>query len=441
MEEFRTRTEVEVAATDSVWRNRDFIWLIGGQTVSEFGSAVSAFAIPWLLLQMTGSALQMGLAFAIGFVPYLLLSLPAGVWADRHNRKRLMMAADTLRMLLVLSIPVAHAFGALVPAHLYLVMALMSACNAVFDASYTSCLPNVVGKDQLQVANSALQAGMSTSQILGPALAGTAVGFIGAANTLVVDALSYAISAASLLAIRRPFSTHGLVTTEGGMLQQIAEGLRYVWSHRLIRTISLFTLVGNLGGSAASALVLYRLTHDLHASASWSGLVMTGVSVGAIIGSVLSGIVARRFSMGAIMMVSLFLFAIPDFVTAWARQPFVIGCANVLLGVSMVLWNVQSMSLRQSVIPDHLRGRANSSIRMIVWASIPLGNAAGGAFGQWFGAPTVFITTGLMHTLVWALGWWTPLYASERLRDARSSVPGDDSKTPALAGDNPDASV
>lgn len=396
---------------NTVWKNRDFRWLITGQTVSEFGSAVSNFALPWLMLQMTGSALQMGLGFAVGFVPYLILSLPAGVWADRRDRRRLMMLADAIRMLLIATIPAAYLLGMLTVAQLYLVMAGMSACNAVFDAAYVSCLPNVVEKDQLPAANSALQAGVSASQILGPTLAMGLIGFAGAANTLVIDALSYLVSILSLLAIRSRFSAAAdAARPRAGMLRDIAEGLRYVWNHSLIRTISLFTLVGNLGGSASSALILYRLNHDLHASVYASGLAMAGVSAGAMVGSLLAGVLTPRMQAGRMMMISLLAFAIPDYIIAAARHAWVIGFANLLLGVSMVLWNVQSLSLRQSVIPDHMLGRASSSIRMLVWCSIPLGNALGGVAGEWFGTVAVFTATGIMHTIVWIAGWRTPLY-------------------------------
>lgn len=411
----------------SLWRNRGFLWLIGGQTLSEFGSAISGFAIPWLLLQLTGSALQMGLAYAAGFIPYLVLSLPAGVWADRYNRKHLMMLADVGRMILILSIPLAHLLGLLTVAQLYIVLALMSTCSAVFDASYVSCLPNVVQREQLPQANSALQAGVSASQILGPALAGTAVAFVGAANTIFADAASFAVSVLSLLAIRKSFSaTEGAGMARSGMMKQISEGLKYVWDNTLIRTISLFALAGNLGGSASGALLLYRLHYDLHATAYWSGIVVAGSSAGVLVGSLLSGFIGSRLQSGTIMMGSLLLFAIPDFVTAFTRIPFVMGAANVLLGIAMVLWNVQSVSLRQSVIPDHILGRASSSIRLIVWGSIPLGNAAGGAFGQWFGTPVVFVATGLTHAVVWAAGWWTPLYKWGRGADHGIATPASD---------------
>ncbi|MCL6516272.1 MFS transporter [Alicyclobacillus sp.] len=409
-----------------IWNNRDFRWLISGQTVSEFGSAVSGFALPWLMLQMTGSALQMGLSFAVGFVPYLLLSLPAGVWADQWDRKRMMVLADGLRMALIATIPAASLAGVLTVAQLYIVMAGMSACNALFDAAYVSCLPNVVDRSELQEANAALQGTVSVSQILGPALAMGLIGFVGAANTLVLDALSYLVSVVSLLSIRRPFSAHSTGRMEQGMLRNILEGLRYVWNQRLIRTISLFTLVGNLGGSAASALVLYRLHHDLHASVYLSGLAMAGFSAGSVLGSFLSGFLSRRMQPGRLMAASLFLFSIPDLVTAAARSPLVIGLANVLMGVSIVLWNVQSVSLRQSVIPDHMLGRASSSIRMLVWCSIPLGNAMGGVAGEWFGTVAVFTATGLMHLLVWLAGFRTPLY-----RWSRTTFDSPAARTPA----------
>jgi predicted MFS family arabinose efflux permease len=198
------------------------------------------------------------------------------------------------------------------------------------------------------------------------------------------------------------------------MLRQIQEGLRYVWSHRLIRTLSLFTLVGNIGGSAAGALVLYRLNHDLHASSFWSGVAMSGVSVGSLLGSLLSSAINRKVAMGRIMSAALLMGSIPDFIAAFVPHPAAIAASNVLLGIAMVLWNVQSMSLRQSVIPDHLLGRASSSIRLIVWGSLPVGSTLGGAAGQWFGAPAVFTVTGLLHLAVWLVGWRTPLYRAQR---------------------------
>ncbi|WP_249226901.1 MFS transporter [Alicyclobacillus mengziensis] len=370
------------------------------------------FALPWLLLKLTGSAMQMGFAFAVIMVPYLLISLPAGVYADRWNRKILMMIADAGRLLLILSIPVASTLGHLGLVQIYGVLAGMGALNAVFDSAYVACLPNVVGREELREANAGLQSGISASQILGPALAGVMVGWFGTANTLYIDSASFVVSILSLWLIQRPFSAAGTGADKSRMLQQIAEGLRFVWGHRLIRLISLFTMTLNIAGSAAGAVLMYHMQRDLHLSPQLIGLVMAGMSVGTVAGSIVAGFVSRFLTMGKIMAIALGVQVIPMFVFAFAPWTAALAAANFLLGFTAVNWNVQSVSLRQAVIPDRLLGRASSAIRMVVWGSMPIGSAAGGSIGQFFGAPVVLAAGGLIQIAVFVWGFFTPLFQS-----------------------------
>ncbi|WP_436663448.1 MFS transporter [Alicyclobacillus acidoterrestris] len=133
---------------EALWKNRDFVLLITGRTISQFGTAMTTFVIPWLFLQITGSGTQTGIAFAVGFVPYIFISLPAGVWADRLNRKKLMIISDFGRLVLLLSIPLTHLMTGFTPLYLlYAVQAGVSGFSAVFDASYGACLPNIVATD------------------------------------------------------------------------------------------------------------------------------------------------------------------------------------------------------------------------------------------------------------------------------------------------------
>jgi MFS family permease len=399
------------------------VWLVSGQTVSQFGAAITQFAIPWLVLELTGSAAQMGLAFAVGFTPYLLLSLPAGVWADRYDRKRLMLIADAVRMLLVLSIPVGHWLGFLGMWQLYIVQAGMSACAAVFDTAYVACLPNIVHKEQLATANSILQTGASASQILGPPLAGLMVGLMGAADTIVWNGLSYLISIGSLLAIHKPFSAARDSHRKANMVAEIGEGLRFVWNHSLIRSIGLFTMVGNLGSSAAEAVLLFHLERNLHLAPAIAGVVMMGFSAGTIVGSLLAVFLGRRLPMGKVLAIGMGGMALAALVMGLTPTAWIIGSANFATGLFAVVWNVQSMTLRQSVIPDHLLGRAGSALRMIAWGSMPLGSAMGGVMGQLFGAPAVFFGVGIFEVVTWGFAWLTPLF---RVRDAAAqpAVPG-----------------
>jgi len=387
----------------SLWRNRDFVWLIGGQTVSEFGSAISGFAVPWLLLQLTGSALQMGLVFGVGFIPYLLLSLPAGAWADRYNRKRLMFWADVSRFILIGSIPLAGAFHVLFIGQLYVVQALTSAASALFDAAYVSCLPNVVDKNQLQQANSVLQSGASASQLIGPGLAGALVAVLGASTTIAFDACSFAFSSLSLLFIRRAFSAARESAEVKKLWSGIGEGLHYVWHHNLIRTISVFTMCMNIGSSATGAVILFKIADEMHVSSFWAGIIMSSASVGTIAGSLLSSSLGGRMAMSKIMLLSLIGMSFPAFVIGWTSVPWLIAAAEVVVGFCGVMWNVQSISLRQSVIPDALLGRASASIRLVVWGSIPVGSAFGGALANRFGSGVVFIGSGVIQVglLIW----------------------------------------
>lgn len=400
-----------------VWKNRDFVWLVSGQTVSEFGSSIVRFALPWLILQMTNSAFMTGLAGSIGFLPYLLLSLPAGVWADRFDRKKLMIIADAGRMLLILSVPLAHFLGMLTVVQLLVVEAGMSAFSALFDASYVSCLPNVVGRESLQQANSIIQTGMAASQVLGPPLAGVLVSFIGAPTTITVNALSFLISVVSLYGIRVSFSasrTNERGRAKQGMLAGIKEGLVYVWQHRLIRTISLFTMVMNIGGSATGAVILFRVKNELHVGSDWAGLVMIGYSIGTILGSISSGFFSKRLPMGRIMSTMIILQIVPAFLIGWTHLPLLITLSYCVIGFSGANWNVQSLSLRQSVIPDSMLGRASSSIRMIVWGSIPVGSIIGGAVGQVYGASSVFYGEGVLAILLCVWGLMTPLFKTKK---------------------------
>ncbi|ARU62842.1 hypothetical protein CBW65_19075 [Tumebacillus avium] len=167
-------------APSSVWNNRDFFWLFLGRTIAQAGTAVTSIAIPWLILELTGSAMQTGLAFAVGFVPYLLLSLPAGVWADTMNRKTLMVAADCGRLLLLLSIPLVQwLFGEIPILLLFAVQAGISLLSALFDAAYSACLPNLVEGRQLQQGNAALQLGSSLSRIGGRVAGGMLIAVLG----------------------------------------------------------------------------------------------------------------------------------------------------------------------------------------------------------------------------------------------------------------------
>ncbi|KEO81101.1 MFS transporter [Tumebacillus flagellatus] len=388
----------------SIWKNRDFLWLFSGRTVSQFGTAVTTFTIPWLLLLTTGSGTLTGIAFAVGFVPYLFVSLPAGVWADRFNRKTLMMLADCGRMVLLLTIPAASLSVGHVPiVLLYLVQAGVSLFSAVFDASYGACLPNILERSQLQQGNAALQTCFSMSRILGPVVAGVLISMLGAANTLVLDAISYAVSIVTLFFIRASFSASTRTTDSGksagarsGMRADIQEGMQFVWQNRTIRMLAFFTMLVNFVGPGMDLALLVRINDELHLASGWAGIIMAGLSGGMVAGSLVIGKAKQRFSMGALMTVTTVGQVIPPFLLATLTNPVAILLTQAFVGFLLIAWGVQSTTLRQTIVPDHLLGRCVSVFRLIAWVSIPAGGTIAGMVSQVAGSSLYFLFSGIV---------------------------------------------
>lgn len=387
--------------TDSIWRNRDFLWLFTGRTLSQLGTAVTTFTIPWLLLQLTGSATQTGIAFAVGFIPYLLVSLPAGVFADRYNRKNLMILADSGRMLLLFSIPLAHLLTGEIPiALLYAVQAGVSLFAALFDAAYGACLPNLVERTQLQQGNAALQTGSSLSRIGGPVVAGMLISLVGTANTLMIDACSYAISILTIFFIRAPFSATLTTAAKQKMLADVREGLRYVWKVKTLRLLALFSMMVNLVGPGMDIALLHRIKNELLLPSEWAGLIVAALSGGLLAGSLVVGRMKKRFTMAQLLSGSSLGLVFPPFLLAWFDSPFVLIIAQFLVGFLLVAWNVQTTTLRQMIVPDHLQGRCVSLFRIIAWVSIPAGGVAAGTISEGWGAPVYFLLAGGVLSLV-----------------------------------------
>jgi len=386
--------------------NRDFLVLISGQSLSSLGTSVTNFALPWLLLQVTGSALQMGIGFAIETLPYLLLSIPAGVWADRYNRKWLMVATDGLRTLLIVSLPVLHIFSSIRVLEIYIVMVVMSACSAVFDASYGAALPLVMGAEVLQEGNVIRSMGTSTARILGPALGGALIVWLGTANTLMVDAASYVLSLFSLGLVRQPFST----SSRGGkepkhFFSEAGEGIRYLFRHRLIRKLVLLASVINLWGEAVFSVLLYHMRSELHFSSAWSGIVMTFVGVGILVGSVGSLWVMRRMETSTSITGLLILQLVMPVTLSFTRSPILMALCVLIYASTSEIWSVLSSVIRQSVVPNRLLGRVGSASRLFSWIAMPVGSASGGAIAQEFGAWNVFRGSSVIQSLliVWLI--------------------------------------
>jgi MFS family permease len=386
------QTEVAQTAESrpaSLWRNRDYLLLWSGQAISSLGTNVSGFAFPLLILFLTKSPAQAGLIAAVRSLPYLIFSLPAGALLDRWNRKLVMIVCDTGRALLLGSIPLVYAlFGTVSLVQLYLVALIEGSLFVFFNIAEVACLPRVVPKEQLPAATGQNQATEITAVLVGSPLGGI---LYSASRMLpfLADAISYAVSVASLFLIRSEFQ--GERTAERRQLRvEIGEGLRWLWNQPLIRYMAFLT--GGLNFNAGLALIVIVIAQRQGASPPVIGLIFTIASIGGIVGSVTGPFFQKRFRFGTVIIATLWVQTVFWFLLGFAPNVWLLGAVGAMIWITGPIYNVVQFSYRLALIPDELQGRVNSVFRLLAFGFIPLGMGLTGALLQWVDVlPTIFI--------------------------------------------------
>ncbi len=406
----------------TLWRHRDFLLLWSGETVSQVGTTVSHLVLPLLAATVLGATpWEMGVLTAAETAAFLLVGLPAGAVMDRLRRRPVMIAADLVRCALVASVAVAWWFGRLTFPQLVVVALLGGVATVFFDVGYQSMLPSVVGRAGLVEGNAKLESTRAAAQATGPALGGGLVQLAGAATAVLLDALSYLVSAATLARMRGPEPVPE--PAPGRPLRtDMIEGLRYVLGHPLLRPIVVCTGTANLFGGVLTAVSVLFLARELALPAGVIGLVLAAGSVGGVVGALTAGAWIRRFGQGRVLVTVLpaagpLMVLLPLGGTGAGLVWF----ATALFAVSYggVVYNVAQVSFRQSICPDRLLGRMNASIRFLVWGTLPLGGLLGGVLGELIGLRATLLVTavGLAAAPVWLVA--APL---RRLRDLPSDA-------------------
>lgn len=379
-----------------LWRHREFLHLWTAETISQLGSQVSLLAIPLIAIkQLNATAFEVGALSAVEFLPFLLVGLPAGVWVDRLRRKPILVAGDIGRAVALASIPIAWAFDALTIWQLYAVGFVTGVLTVFFDVAYMSFLPSIVERDDLPDGNAKLEISRSGAQIAGPGLAGILISALTAPVAVIVDAVSFLGSAAFIGGIRTVEARPEPHTREVRMRTQIADGLRYVMGHRLLRPIALCTATSNLFTNVLTAVVLLYFVRRAHLSAGTIGVVFAIGNIGFLAGAAASTRLGTRFGIGRVIVLSTALTApfallVPLAPLRWI-VPFAIA-AQVVTSFGSPVYNIAQVSLRQSICPERMQGRMNASMRFMVWGTIPIGAFIGGALGGTIGLrPTLFV--------------------------------------------------
>ena len=385
-----------------LWRHADFLRLWSAQSISQLGTQISGIALPLVALyELHATAFQVAALGTVEFLPFLLFTLPAGVWVDRLRRRWIMVVADFGRALTLGSVPVAFAFGHLTLGQLYVVGFLTGTLTVFFDVSYQSYLPSIVERDQLVDGNAKLEITRSGAQVLGPGLGGLLVHAITAPYTVLADALSYLWSAGFLFAIRKPEAVPERGAESPSMLRELVDGIKYLVRHPYWRPISMSTATFNFFSNVAFAIFVVYMVRHLHMSALAIGLTFSLSSAGGLAAAFLAQRIGTRLGIGRTIVWGSAIGAVPTVLIPLAPSSFPIPFIVVSLVFTefgIVVYNVSGISLTQALVPERLLGRVNASRRFIVWGTIPLGSLVSGVLATTIGLrPTLFVgTIGIM---------------------------------------------
>lgn len=359
--------------------NTDFWKYWTGQTISNLGSSVTLFALPLLVYKLTGSALNLGITSAAEFLPYLLFGLVLGAWTDRVNRKRMMIFVDVGRAVVVASIPLLAMLGILHVWWIYLVGFMQSTLTICFEAGQFAAIPSLVNQDDLVTANGRIQASYSGAQIMGPLLAGALVAVVPLTSLMLIDAFSFLVSSFSLLMVRGSFNVKRDEAREKtGIRRDVVEGLRYVLGHPVLRNISMMMAMVNFVGATTGAQLVLFAKERLAASDPQVSLLFSASSLGVVITGLLAGTLRKRWSFSKVALGALMTEGLLEVVFSQMRWYWAGLAIWTLIGGLGILFNINTGSLRQAIVPNHLLGRVLSIASVLAWSAIPLGSLLGG---------------------------------------------------------------
>jgi MFS family permease len=380
----------------------NFRRLVASATVSGLGDGVRIAALPLLAAALTASPTTIAAVTLAGGLPWALFALISGALVDRWDRRRVMALSDAARFLVtgVLVALVASDHSSI--AAILVVAFLLGTAETFFDNASQAILPSIVDDALLERANGRLYASqIVTIQFVGPPLGALLFGWA-MAVPFGFDSASFALSAILLIGITTTHSPrpverpagHAELSVARQLRVEIAEGLRWLWAHRPLRTLAITLGLFNFTGTAMESILVLFALHTLHIGKFGYGLLFTAFAVGGLLGTVVAEAIGRRIATRQLVLLIIVLCAVSEIVMGALPNRWLAGAMYLLQGFGAVVWNIVTVSLRQRIIPSELLGRVNSVYRAIAWGTMPLGALAGGFIARGFGLKAPFIFAG-----------------------------------------------
>ena len=372
------------------------------------GTQMTLLALPLTaVLVLHATPGQMGVLAAVEFAPFLLFGLVAGAWVDRLQAKRVMITADVARAVLLTLVPLGAATHVLSIVELLAVAFAIGAGSAFFDVAYLAIVPAIVGSDQLLAANARLEGSRAGAAIVGPGLAGPLVQLLTAPVVLLIDSVSFAVSALSLLMLRGS-EGHGRRERHTNIRHDVLAGVRAVVHDPILRALAGCVSTFNLFSSVVVAIYVLYVTRTLGLNAALLGLITAVGGAGALAGASLVLFAGRRITAGRVIMAAALASAIGTIAIGAVRgspalEVGILAAAQAVVELGVTATVVSVVSLRQSITPRGQEGMMSASMRFIIYGTVPLGALLGGLLGQTLGlrATVLVAAAGELLTPLW----------------------------------------
>lgn len=380
-------------------RDRSFLLLWAGQTISTLGSNVSDLAVPTAAIFLFHAGpFQVALFGALETLPFIGVGLFFGPVADRVRRRPILIACDAGRFLVLGSIPLAAVAGVLSIYQLYAAALLTGIFTVLFQTAYQAYLPALVTRRLIMGANSRLYVTDIVAGTVGPALGGFLIQLVGAARAVAVDSFSYLLSALALLLIRKPEPAPA-AASRAGFRAELAEGLRFVFSSPILRRLAAGNATFTVGWRMIEGLLVLFAYRRLHMTPAQVGVLFAVLSVCLVISVLARDRVTRLVGFGRLLFLSQLVVALPAFGIAASGLGGgvpLLYASVIVQGLGSGIFDVAQLTLRQLITPDRLQARMNATMRTLFWGPRPLGFLLGGALGAWIGlVPTMFMGAGI----------------------------------------------
>ena len=364
------------------------LWL--GQAISAVGSAVTILALPLTAaLTLGATPEQMGVLTAVGWLPYLLFALFAGAWSDRLPRKPILVATDLARAAVLVTIPLAAFAGMLRIEHVLAVAFVAGSMTVLFRSAYGPFIPVLVGRDALVEANAKLALTESVARVVGPSLGGLLVQVITAPLAILIDALSFVVSAIAVASVRVR-ETPPPRAARRSIWSEIAEGMRVLLANPFTRSVTVIGLLFNAAITIGDAIFILYLTRELGLDGALIGVIYMVGGLSSVAGATLVQRTTARFGLGPSMVGSILFFTLAGVLVLAASGPPVVATSylaarGAIVSFCVAVFNVTSSSVWQGAIPDRLLGRVGGANQVIGFGFIPISALAGGWLGEHVG--------------------------------------------------------